>query len=86
MISFYRLRGEQAYAHNRIDRRMRSSTRVFLLTVALILLLVCGAAYLLWVLDEPEAKRRVLQVFGGAIGAVGGAFLFLAAMLRYQGR
>jgi len=65
---------------------MRPSTRVFVLTLALIAILACGAAYLLWALDEPEAKHRVLVVFGGAIGAVGGAFLFMAALLRFQGR
>lgn len=65
---------------------MRRSTRIFLLTVFLIVMLAGGAGYLLTLGNSDEFNRRVLTVFGGAIGAIGGAFLFLAVFLRLKGR
>jgi uncharacterized membrane-anchored protein YitT (DUF2179 family) len=63
---------------------MRKSSRIFLLTAIIVVLLAIGGAYLLWALNEAEAKRRVLTVFGGAIGGVGGSLLFLAVFLRFK--
>lgn len=65
---------------------MRQSTRIFILAVVMIVLLAGGAAYLLTLGNSDEFNRRVLTVFGGAIGAVGGACLFLGIFLRLKGR
>ncbi len=65
---------------------MRPSTRIFLLAAFLIMMLAGGAAYLVSVGSSEEFVRRVLTVFGGAIGAIGGAFLFLGVFLRLKGR
>lgn len=65
---------------------MRPSTRVFLLAALLIVMLACGAAYLVSTGSSEEFVRPVLTVFGGAIGAIGGACLFLGVFLRLKGR
>jgi hypothetical protein len=73
---------------------MRKSTRIFILTAVIELLLIAGAAYMVmqvssgaWrTFDQADALNRILTVMGAAIGGVGGCFLFLAGYLRWKGQ
>lgn len=73
---------------------MKYSTRILVLFVIVELLLLAGAIYMTMQItsgawrapDQAEALRRVYTVIGGAMGGLGGAFLFLVIALRLKGK
>ncbi|HEY4191606.1 MAG TPA: hypothetical protein VGM46_03075 [Mesorhizobium sp.] len=73
---------------------MRKSTRIFILTAVIEALLIVGAVYMItqvtsgaWkTFDQADALDRIYTVMGAAIGGIGGAFLFLALVLRLKGQ
>ncbi len=88
----------QSLRHNQVPgfpeaADVRKSTRIFVLTAVIEVLLLAGAAYMLmqvtsgaWrTFDQADAVNRILTVMGAAVGGVGGVMLFLGFFLRSKG-